>query len=153
MKPSISRISFRVWVAVCLAAPAGMCFGQIVMANTVALSPGNLHCTNESGALLCSDDGGLTWHDPATFHGKYKTAWLQTQGKAKRTTVPVTTEVKPSPEKKKPDLLQPPLGPHEVVLAVQINGRQASDFARLVQMEDGKLYAPADLIEIGRAHV
>jgi outer membrane usher protein len=146
MKPLISRVSCMALAAVCLVAPAGVCFGQIVLASAAALSPGELYCTNDSGALLCSDDAGLTWHDPAAFHGKYKTAWLQTQGKAKRTTVPVTTEVKPSPEKKKPDLLQPPLGPHDVVLAVQINGRQASDFARLVQMEDGKLYAPADLI-------
>ncbi|HXB20075.1 MAG TPA: fimbria/pilus outer membrane usher protein [Candidatus Solibacter sp.] len=146
MKPLISRVSGMALAAVCLAATTGVCFGQMVLASNAALRPGVLYCTNESGPLLCSDDTGVTWHDPSEFQGRYKKAWLLAQGRAKSSTVPVTTEVKPAEPQKKPVSPQPPLGPHEVVLAVQINGRQASDFARLVQMEDGKVYAPADLI-------
>src|SRR5581483_1819563 len=151
MKLSISRVSCMLLAALWMAAPATMCFGQIVLASS-AMLPHILYCNNESGPLLCSDDAGQTWHDPQQFQGRYKSAWLLAGGGVKSMTVPVTTEVKPSVNKNKPDLLKQPLGPNEVVLAVQINGRPAGDFAHLVQMED-KLYAPADLITQWRLHI
>jgi outer membrane usher protein FimD/PapC len=148
MRLLTSRVSCILLAAACLAAPADVCFAQLVLAST-AQRPGVLYCTADSGPLLCSDDAGQTWHDPAVFHGKYKKAWLLSQG-SRTTAVPVQTEVKPS---KKPDAIVPPPGPHELVLAVQINGKQSSDFARLLQMEDGKLYAPAELITQWRLQV
>jgi outer membrane usher protein len=148
MKPSRSCANFTLWTALCLAASTHVCLGQIVMASS-AMLPHILYCNNESGPLLCSDDAGETWHVPEDFQGRYKTATLLAAAGDKRITIPVTTEVKPS-DKNKIDLLKP--GPNDVMLAVQINGRTASDFAHLLQM-NGKLYATPDQLTQWRLHV
>lgn len=133
------------------------------VASGVAMRPGVLYCTNESLVLLCSDDGGLHWYDPEHFAGKYSSAWL-IEGRSISGRIPLpdksahtaepgsTPAVKPPAEAKVAEIHLPP-APHELVLGVQINGRPAGDFARLVQMGDGKLYASADLIRQWRLKV
>src|SRR6266481_1074605 len=90
--------------SLCLALLTGVSVGQVMMINSAHLVPGVLYCSNESSRLLCSDDGGISWHDPDDFRGRYRNAWLLTQGRSQRTTIPVTTEVKPGVEKKNPAL-------------------------------------------------
>jgi outer membrane usher protein len=127
----------------------GAAFGQGRLVD-VNPHPGILYCSNQSGGMLCTDDGAVTWHDIEYFRGKYRKAVILSNGKATSTTVPVPPA--PEPEKKRPEVAQTPW-PHEVVLGVQINGRPSGDFARLLQMENGKLYVPSDLIAQWRLQV
>ena len=153
MKSLKSSILSLLWPLLCLVLFPGLSSGQLLVINSATLLPGVLYCANDSGPLLCTDDAGITWHDPDDFRGKYRKAWLLAQGRSTRTSIPVTTEVKPAPQKKKPEF--PPLrgGPREIVLAVKINGRPAGDFARLLQAEDGRLYASPELIRQWRLQV
>jgi outer membrane usher protein len=111
--------------------------------------PGVLYCNNQSTSMLCTDDAGVTWHDIEYFRGKYRKGVVLSNGKVTSETVRVP---EPEPQVEKKTVERAP-GPHEVMLGVQINGRSAGDFARLLQMEDGKLYASTDLIAQWRLQV
>jgi outer membrane usher protein len=148
---------------------AQLCYGQLPaqLVSQLAtrkcppLKPGTLFCSNESSALLCSDDGGAHWYDVEHFAGTYQRAWLMEGGSiCGEITVPntnpsyvpesgATPPTGLSTEKKAPETHPA----HDVVLGVLINGKVANDFARLVEMGDGKLYASADLIRQWRLKV
>jgi outer membrane usher protein len=125
-------------------------FGQTRLVDTQP-HPGILYCSNESGGMLCTDDGAVTWHEIEYFRGRYRKAILLSNGKATDSTV-VVTPPEPTPQKKLVETTPPP-GPHEIVLGVQINGRPAGEFARILQLEDGKLYISTDLIAQWRLQV
>ncbi len=130
--------------------------GQLPVSKGLALQPGILYCTNETSVLLCSDDGGQHWYDPSHFAGKYRNAWL-IEGRAVSGRIPLPEQPEeaggnPPDHNPKPEV---PVStePREVVLGVKINGHVASDFARLIEMPDGKLYAAPDLIRQWRLKV
>jgi outer membrane usher protein len=147
-KSSSSRLLLAAW---CWLLLGGVGFGQTGVIN-VDPHPGILYCSNESVALLCTDDGGLTWHDIDYFRGRYRRAVLLSNGKATSVTIPVPP-LESAPEGTASEGGQLPPGTREVVLGVRINGRPAGDFARLLQTGDGKLYASTDLITQWRLQV
>jgi outer membrane usher protein len=125
---------------------AGFAQGTLVDVNPHS---GILYCDNKSAGMLCTDDAGVTWHEIEYFRGRYRKAVMLSGGKATSVTIKV-----PAPEPtqvKKP--VEPVPGTHEVVLSVQIDGRPAGDFVRLVQGEDGKFYVSADTIAQWRLQV
>ena len=126
----------------------------------LTLQPGTLYCNNEASALLCSDDGGSHWYEPAHFAGIYRSAWLIEGGSiCGKVALPEGPTYTPKSGATPPTGLTvtnkaaEPHAAHELMLGVQINGKAANDFARLVEMNDGKLYASADLIRQWRLRV
>jgi hypothetical protein len=102
---------------------------------------------------MCSDDGGQNWHESSYFVGKNGKAAAGDGLAFCKTTLPASV---PATSELPSEFVRPihtQSAAHDMVFEIKINGRPASEFAHLVQMDDGKLYASTDLFQQWRLQV
>ena len=129
------------------------CFSQTAPGKRHALEPGTLYCTNDSSGLMCSDDGGQSWYESSHFVGKNGKSAAGDGLAFCKTTLPAYTPAPSEPPFEFTRPIHPQSAARDMIFEIKINGRPASEFAHVVQMDDGKLYASADLFHQWRLPV